>query len=288
MWVRLRADTGRFLYIAICYFPPSTSVYACSRGQSPFSILDDDIWEFSRDGDIMLLDAQTGSSQTVFYDTSEEILRELDVGEMGLDRHSEDREHTEYGRYLMEMTTTHALAILNGLQIFPSSAGPTCFPHRHGSSTVDYIMAQPSFIPHIQDFIVGPRPVGVTVDHALLTLSLSFKFSTSQSSRGTRHTRYTFTPETDSVYAEEIYSRFCTAEPVYTVEEITSVLTETLLGAAAEAYPHTQPEQRRRSGSMPQNSWYDEECRETRAQIQRELSLGVITYRQSRIALRDG
>lgn len=23
MWVRLRADTGRFLYIAICYFPPA-------------------------------------------------------------------------------------------------------------------------------------------------------------------------------------------------------------------------------------------------------------------------
>ena len=24
MWVRLRSNTGRFLYIAICYFPPST------------------------------------------------------------------------------------------------------------------------------------------------------------------------------------------------------------------------------------------------------------------------
>ena len=55
MWVRLRAEMGRFLYIAICYFPPSTSVYATPRGQSPFSVLDDDIWEFSRDGDIILL-----------------------------------------------------------------------------------------------------------------------------------------------------------------------------------------------------------------------------------------
>ncbi|MCO5597557.1 hypothetical protein L7F22_051635 [Adiantum nelumboides] len=55
MWVRLRAETGRFLYIAICYFPPSTSAYATPRGQSPFSVLDDDIWEFSTDGDIILL-----------------------------------------------------------------------------------------------------------------------------------------------------------------------------------------------------------------------------------------
>ena len=109
-------------------FPPvhSTSVYTSPRGQPPFSILDDDIWEFSRDGDIILLgdfNARTANSQTVFYDTSEEMLREMDVR---LDRHSHDREQTEYGRYLMEMTTTHGLAILNGLEIFPSSAGFTC------------------------------------------------------------------------------------------------------------------------------------------------------------------
>ena len=289
MWVRLRAEMGRFLYIAICYFPPSTSVYATPRGQSPFSVLHDDIWEFSRDGDIILLgdfNARTGNSQTAFYDTSEEMLRELDVGELGLDRHSQDREQTEYGRYLIEMTTTHGLAILNGLEIFPTASGFTCFPHRHGASTVDYVMAQPNLISRIQDFTVGPRPVGVAVDHALLTLSVSFEYSTSQASRGTTHTRYTFTPETDSVYTEEIYSRLYAAEPVYSVEEITTLLTQTLHGAAAEAYPHTQPDQRRRSGSMPQNSWYDEECKETRARIQRELLLGVITHRQSRITLR--
>ena len=76
------------------------------------------------------------------------------------------------------------------------------------------------------------------------------------------------------------------AEPVYIVEEITSLLTEILHGAAKEAYPHTQPDQKRGFGNMPHNSWYDEECREMRAQIQRELTLGIITYRQSRIALR--
>ncbi|MCO5553716.1 hypothetical protein L7F22_007242 [Adiantum nelumboides] len=100
------------------------------------------------------------------------------------------------------------------------------------------------------------------------------------------HSRYTFTPETDSVYSEEIYSRLCTAGPGLSVEKCTTLLTETLHGVASEAYPHTQPDQRRHSGSMPQNSWYDEECREMRAQLQRDLLLGVITYRQSRIASR--
>ncbi|MCO5607954.1 hypothetical protein L7F22_062156 [Adiantum nelumboides] len=37
---------------------------------------------------------------------------------------------------------------------------------------------------------------------------------------------------------------------------------------------------------MPQNSWYDEECREMRAQLQRDFLLGVITHRQSQTAFR--
>ncbi|MCO5547600.1 hypothetical protein L7F22_001051 [Adiantum nelumboides] len=52
-----------------------------------------------RDGDIILLgdfNARTGNAQTVFYDTSDEILRELDVSDLGLDRCSQDREQTEY------------------------------------------------------------------------------------------------------------------------------------------------------------------------------------------------
>ena len=85
MWVRLRAETGRPLYIAICYFPPSTSHYAPPKGQSPYMILDEDIWDFSKDGDVILLgnfNARTGNSQTTFYDTSEEMFRELGICDM--------------------------------------------------------------------------------------------------------------------------------------------------------------------------------------------------------------
>ncbi|MCO5549198.1 hypothetical protein L7F22_002664 [Adiantum nelumboides] len=184
------------------------------------------------------------------------MLRELDLGELELDRCSHDREETEYGRYLTDMTTTHGLAILNGLQRFPGASGFTCFPHRHGASTVDYVMAEPKFIPCIQDFTVGARPVGIAVDHALLTFSVLFQYSIAQTSGGISHTRYSFTPETNSVYTEEIYSRLCTAGPGLSVEECTTLLTETLHGAALEAYPHTQPGRRQHSGSMPQNSWY--------------------------------
>ena len=99
MWIRVRAETRRPLYIAICYFPPSTSHYASPKGQSPYMILDEDIWEFSREGDAILLgdfNARVGHSETVFYDTSEEMLRVLDVSDMGLNRHSQDEEQTRY------------------------------------------------------------------------------------------------------------------------------------------------------------------------------------------------
>ena len=106
MWVRVRAETRRPLYIAICYFPPSTSHYALPKGQSPYMKLDEDIWEFSRDGDVILLgdfNARTGHSQIAFYDTSEEMLRELDISDLGLVRRSQDEEHTGYGGYLTDM-----------------------------------------------------------------------------------------------------------------------------------------------------------------------------------------
>ena len=110
-----------------------------------------------KDGDVILLgdfNVRTCHSQTAFYDTSEEMLRELDICDMGLARHSHDEEHTRYGVYLTDMGTSHGLAILNGIQRFPASNGFTCFPHRHGTSTVDYVLTQPSFIPSIQDFTV--------------------------------------------------------------------------------------------------------------------------------------
>ena len=121
MWIKIKAETGRPLYIAICYFPPSTSHYASPKGQSPYTILED-LWEFSKDGEVILLgdfNARTGNSQASFYDTSEEMLRELDTSDLSLARrYSQDEECTRYGRHLLELGTTHGLAILNGLQNF--------------------------------------------------------------------------------------------------------------------------------------------------------------------------
>ena len=205
MWFKVRARDGRPLYIAICYFPPSTSHFASPKGQSPYTILDEDIWEFSRDGDVILLgdfNARTACHQSSFFDTSEEILRELDLDELGMTRRSQDAEEcTEYGRYLLEMGTAHGLAILNGLDRYPHGGGFTCFPHRHGASTVDYVLAPIALVSRIQELSVSSRPIGVVVDHAYISCRVDFHYTAGRPQKTAhRRPRYTFCRETDGVY----------------------------------------------------------------------------------------
>ena len=83
-----------------------------------------------------------------------------------------------------------------------------------------------------------------------------------------------------------IYRRLASEDPKCPLDELTELLTKASHDAAMEAYPHSQPQPKRRFENMPQNNRYDEECREVRAQLQRDLLLGVITYRQSRITFR--
>lgn len=122
-------ETGRHLYIAICYFMPSTSNYASPRGNSPYTILDEDIWECSRDGDIISLGAfvaQPTHHQASFFDTSEEMLGEVDTRELGLGRNSPGLGVPKIWQVPLRHGTAHGLAILNGLERYPLVDRFTC------------------------------------------------------------------------------------------------------------------------------------------------------------------
>lgn len=142
MWVNMRAKRGRPLYIAKCYFIRDTSHYASPKGQSPYTLLDDDIWEFCRDGDIILLgdfNVRIAQHRTSFFEMSETRLNKLDTTKLGLGRSSLDKECTELRIWLIpfEDGKIHGLTILNNLGRYPLSCNFTCFPHRHKASTVD-------------------------------------------------------------------------------------------------------------------------------------------------------
>ena len=226
--------------------------------------------------------ARTGTGQSTFFDNSEEMLREVDTKDLELTRYSIDKECTSYGKYLMEMGTIHGMAILNGLQRFPSSNGFTYFPHRHGASIVDYILAQPSFLSSIKDLSTSPRPIGIAVDHALLTFTISFQFNTTQKMQLPRQIRYTFIPDCNSVYKDGLYRRLADKDPRSPLSELTEILTKAIHEASQDAYPHSKPHQKPSRGNMPQNNWYDKECKEMRTSLQKEVLSGVITHKQSK------
>ena len=211
------------------------------------------------------------------------MLREVDTKDLDLTWHSLDKECTGYGKYLIDMGTMHGLAILNGLQRFPSSNGFTCFfPHRHEANIVDDILAQPSFLPSIKDLSTSPRPIGIAVDHAFLTLTISFQFNTAQKMQLPKHIRYTFTPDSNPVYKDGLYRHLADKNPESPLKELTKVLTKAIHEAALEAYPHYKPHHKCSSGSMPQNNWYDKECRQMRISLQKEVLSGAITQKQAK------
>lgn len=226
MWTKIELDTHRPLFICICYFAPSTSRFAPPKGQSPYLDLEEDISRLSREGDVVLLgdfNARTANHQSNIFDLSDEMLKELDTAEMGLERKTLDTEYTEYGKFLLNLGTTQELMILNGLERYPLSKGFTCFPHRHRTSTVDYVMAQPRFIPHIQNLKVGPRPFGVAADHAIISFSVNLPGSFKKDRENTKHRfpTYSFHRETDGIYTSEIYKLLSEEDPWRPLDELT-------------------------------------------------------------------
>lgn len=58
-----------------------------AQGDNPHTVLDEDIMEFARDGDILLggdFNARTANRQVTFFDRTDEIYRELEAADLGI------------------------------------------------------------------------------------------------------------------------------------------------------------------------------------------------------------
>ena len=97
-----------------------------------------------------------------------------------------------------------------------------------------------------------------------------------------KHIRYNFTPDSNPVYKDGLYRRLADKDPQVPLIELIEVLTKAIHKASQEAYPHSKPHHKHSSGNMPQNNWYDEECKETRTSLQKEVLMGAITQKQSK------
>jgi hypothetical protein len=182
MWVRVRARVTppRDIYIAVCYFPPTSSSFAIHNdfNGDPFIDLYTGITQYSVVGEVILLgdfNTRTRDLQTPLHDRSEDMFctRGIDPESVGLHRLSDDAlgPITAYGRHLLQLGESQELLILNGLPCFPGSRFFTCRPHGGGTSVVDYVLSSQNLIPFIRHLSVSPIPLA---DHALLSFSLQF------------------------------------------------------------------------------------------------------------------
>ena len=75
--------------------------------------------------------------------------------------------------------------------------------------------------------------------------------------------KYLFTGETLDVYSCGVYNGMLDLDPFAPLDEVTQGLSKSLHKAATNAFPHTTANPPK-LGRVIQNSWYHEECRDTR------------------------
>ena len=96
--------------------------------------------------------------------------------------------------------------------------------------------------------------------------------------------KYLFTCETIDVSSCGVYNDMLDLDPFAPLEELTQGLSNSLHKAAANAFPHTTADPSK-LGRVIQNSWYDEECRDTKRCFQCKVIWRIYTHKQARTTL---
>lgn len=131
----------RDIFIAVCYFPPTTSPYAIHSlvDGDPFSNLHECILKFSSLGDIIILgdfNAWTRDLQTPQHNRVSNSIctMESNPTSMGFQRHSSDKlgPLSCYGRHLLQFCEFSNPLIVNNLSCFLGSESFTCWWHKCG------------------------------------------------------------------------------------------------------------------------------------------------------------
>ena len=302
IWARILITSDQAIYVAICYFPPKGSRYniigegttqehGMDHGPSPYDCLSDDIIRYSLLGEVFLIgdfNARTQSQQCTLFDIeSTQRMVSVDPIENGTTRLSKDKgaDATGFGHHLLELGSRHRMVIYNGMQRWPCSNGLTCFPHGGGESTVDYLIGRPEAAHMISSFKVGTCPIGA--DHCYLHFEIDCApkvYHPIPLDLG--HVTIHFTHELADIYSRHVQDCLPSIDLSSSLETITTQLTNTLHSAAMDSFPHTRHSHHTRIGSMPQNRWYDDECRDLYKKLRISQLTGLIGHREARKQMR--
>lgn len=182
MWIQIsvRVSRPRDIYIAVCYFPPTSSPFSIHNGSNgdPFIDLYTGITQYSVVGEVILLgdfNARTRDLQIPLHDQLEDAFctQGINPDSVGLHRMTNDAlgPTTVYGKPLLQSSESQELLILNGLPCFSDSRFFTSRSYGGDANVVDYVLASQNFLPFFRHLSISPIPLD---DHALLSFCLQF------------------------------------------------------------------------------------------------------------------
>lgn len=173
---------SRDIYICSAYIPPEGSTFYIGRDTDPLAVLERDIMNFSKDGDIMLL----GDLNARTAELTDHIPQGLDnlnslrqkspnstllevLGRMN--RNNLDTTSNSYGKAVVELCKNTDMRILNGRTIGDLEGAYTSFQY-NGKSVVDYCIVSESLLPAFNQFkVLQPNHLS---DHAPISTKFAF------------------------------------------------------------------------------------------------------------------
>ena len=128
---------------------------------------------------------------------------------------------------------------------------------------------------------VAPCLIGA--DHGFLYFELKCDISNATNSSQPRHpTTIHFTHEHFDIYSRHVQDHLSSLDPSLPLESLTIELTHILHCTTINSFPYTKHSNQCRVGSMPQNRWYDDDCRDLNRQLKVPQLGDTITSVQAR------
>lgn len=145
---------------------------------------------------------------------------------------------------------------------------------------MDYVMGSREAADMVSHFTVPPCPIGA--DHTYLSLTFRSLLEIHPPIIQPPRTIFHFTQDLAEVYDYHVHDQLFALDPSAPMAMLTSQLSHVLHSAAVRSFPyHIQTGRPPTSGSMPQNRWYDDECRNLYHSLRVQRARGEITRRQA-------
>lgn len=181
-WIKLDKNffnMPKDLFIGAVYIPPRNSTYSKNIDYDPYHELENEIINYTVQGDIMLVgdfNARTGTELDFITNDSATHIpihynykEDSDIGS----RNNMDSKVCEAGNKLLSICRASGLRILNGRMLGDLQGNFTCFK-QNGQSVVDYMMCHEQLLTYIRSFRVHEF-MGEISDHCILSVNMKIE-----------------------------------------------------------------------------------------------------------------